>query len=165
MGSLLPLPPYFLHTSWLPVQTNTDGVCHSHCSTTVCVSHTKKDNGAWRQWCVPSGHRSTAAQWRAWCSAAGGLHRWTNYHHSVADFFFYPLAAQDHHTEAIKAICCTAHARSDYRDTSAARSAGAQSGCNNQQPAQTRPRWTGLPFLISFPPPASEQTSFCASVK
>lgn len=32
------------------------------------------------------------------------------------------------------------------------------------------PRWTGLPFLISFPPPASERSAltapgFCASVK
>lgn len=75
----------------------------------------------------------------------------------------FSVAAQDQNTEVITAICCTAHTRSDYHDTSAACGAGAQSGCNNQQPTQTGPRWTGLPFLISFPPPASEQSSFPTS--
>lgn len=36
----------------------------------------------------------------------------------------------------------------------------ALSGCNNQQPTQTGPRWTGLPFLISFPPPTTKQSGF-----
>lgn len=73
------------------------------------------------------------------------------------------VAARGHNTEAIRAICCTAHAGSGYSDTSAARSVDALSGCNNQQPTQTAPRWTGLLFLISSPPPAAEQSSLCAS--
>lgn len=59
--------------------------------------------------------------------------------------------------------CCTAHTRSDYSDTSVARGVDALSECNNLQPTQTVSRWTGLLFLISFPPPATEQSSPSAS--
>lgn len=165
-GSLLPRPPCFLRTSWSPVQTHS---VHHRRSVPLSLEHnalclhTGKDDAAWRQFLQVTGQQCVRRL------AAARLHRWTNRRNFrsrislfFSFFFCFSLAAQDQNTEAIRAICCTAHARSDYRDASAARSADAQSGCKKQRPAQTGPRWTGLPFLISFPPPASEQSSFPA---
>lgn len=69
--------------------------------------------------------------------------------HNVPVLNFVP--ARDQNVEVISA-CCTAHTRSDYSDTSAARGADAQSGRNNQQPTQTgaqMDRFTVSDFLLS----------------